>query len=79
MRKIWIVLVCMSMLSVLYAVKPVSLQGRLAFANRGVVRIYVYQDRISYQKQEIQHAEVDEDGHFNRVIVITLISLPIPP
>lgn len=65
MRKIWIVLVCMSMLSVLYAVKPVSLQGRLAFANRGVVRIYVYQDRISYQKQEIQHAEVDEDGHFS--------------
>ena len=64
MRKSLIILVCMCTLTVMYAVKPVTIQGKLAFARSGVVRVYVYQDRISYQKKQIQQASVDENGNF---------------
>ena len=45
-----------------WALKPVTIKGKVDFANKGLVRVYVYEDLITYKRTQIQQADIKEDS-----------------
>lgn len=53
-----------------WALKPVTIKGKVDFANKGLVRVYVYEDLITYKRTQIQQADIKEDSTFSLQIQI---------
>lgn len=64
MRKYIGICVLLCCVCTVMGLKPVTLHGKLAFAQNGVVRVYAYKDMLTYTRQQIQQVKVNDDGSF---------------
>lgn len=72
MRKIFLTLVIILISSIkILAYKPVEIIGNAPFASNNLIRVYQYDDLISYQRIQIGSAKIDKNGDFHFTLNIT--------
>lgn len=71
MRRIIILFALLAIASSMYAYDPVKISGKAPFAANQIVRIYQYDDLISYKRVIIGNVKVDKDGNFSTSLNLT--------
>ncbi len=72
MRKIFLALIASLVCTVeSFAYKPVEIIGKAPFAANNTIRVYQYDDMISYKRIQIGNAKIDKNGDFKISINLT--------